>query len=91
MALPKKYTMDSIILDLMEDPEAAEVLAPLMGAIKQTLSPDAEGSEAANEAITEEMNMAMLQFMPLRGILSFGGGNVELSGLQGLLGTSEEE
>ena len=91
VALPKKYTMDSIILDLMEDPEAAEVLAPLMGAIKQTLSPDAEGSEAANEAITEDMTMAMLKYMPLRGILSFGGGNVELSGLQGLLGTSEEE
>ena len=91
VALPKKYTMDSIILDLMEDPEAADVLAPLMGAIKQTLAPDGEGSEAANEAITEDMTMAMLKYMPLRGILSFGGGNVELSGLQGLLGTSEEE
>jgi hypothetical protein len=29
--------------------------------------------------------------MPLRGILSFGGGNVELSGFQQLLGIPAEE
>ena len=89
--IPVKYTMDSIVLDIMEDPQAAEAMAPLMQAIKQTLAPDGEASEAANEAITEDMTMAMLKYMPLRGILSFGGGNVELSGIQGLLGMGEEE
>ena len=89
--IPVKYTMHSIVLDIMEDPQAAEAMAPLMQAIKQTLAPDGEASEAANEAITEDMTMAMLKYMPLRGILSFGGGNVELSGIQGLLGMGEEE
>ena len=89
--LPRKYSMDSIVLDIMEDPMAVEVLQPLMTAIKDTLMPSEEGSEAAKEAITDEMSMAMLKYMPLRGILSFGGGNLELSGLQGLLGMPEEE
>ncbi len=88
--LPKKYTMDSIVMDILEDEAAAEALKPLMSAIKDTLMPE-ESSEAASEAITEEMNMAMLKYMPLRGILSFGGGNVELSGIAGLLGMPEEE
>ena len=89
--IPVKYTMDSIVLDIMEDPQASETLKPLMEAIKNTLTPDADSSAAANEAITEDMTMAMLKYMPLRGILSFGGGNVELSGIQGLLGMGEEE
>ena len=89
--LPRKYSMDSIVLDIMEDPMAVEVLQPLMTAIKDTLMPSEEGSEAAKEAITDEMSMAMLKYMPLRGILSFGGGNLELPGLQGLLGMPEEE
>jgi len=89
--IPVKYTMDSIVLDIMEDPQAAEAMAPLMEAIKNTLSPDAEASDASKEAISDDMTMAMLKYMPLRGILSFGGGNVELSGIQGLLGMGEEE
>ncbi len=88
--LPKKYTMDSIVMDILEDPDAAEALKPLMGAIKDTLMPG-DSSEAASEAITEEMNMAMLKYMPLRGIFSFGGGNIELSGIAGLLEMPEEE
>ena len=78
------------MLDIMDDPQAAEALKPLMQAIKDTLMPD-EASEAANEAITEDMSMAMLKYMPLRGILSFGGGNLELDGFQKLLGIPEEE
>jgi beta-glucosidase len=90
VAIPVKYTMDSIVLDIMDDPQAAEAMKPLMQAIKDTLMPE-DGSEAASEAITEDMSMAMLKYMPLRGILSFGGGNMELSGFQQLLGIPAEE
>ena len=31
------------------------------------------GETCAKEAISEEMTMAMMKYMPLRGILSFGG------------------
>ena len=32
------------------------------------------GSEAAKEAVSEDMTMAMMNYMPLRGAFSFGGG-----------------
>lgn len=74
VALPKHYTMDSIFLDIMADPKAVQALKPMLDAISQTLTPiKDEESEAAQSAITEEMNMAMMQYMPLRGALSFGG------------------
>ena len=34
---------------------------------------NAANTEAAKEAISEDMVMAMMKYMPLRGILSFGG------------------
>lgn len=92
VALPRKYTMDSIVMDILEDPEAAGAMKPLIEAIGQTLHPQTDGEPtAASEAITDEMNLAMLKYMPLRGILSFGGGNLELPGIQGLLGMGEDE
>lgn len=42
-------------------------------------------SAAAAEAITEEMNLAMMEYMPLRGALSFGGGAITREQIEGLL------
>ena len=89
--LPRKYTMDSIVMDILEDEEAVEALKPVIEAIAGTLHPQHQGNEAAREAITDEMTMSMLKYMPLRGALSFGGGAIELTGVQGLLGMPEEE
>ena len=73
--IPRRYSLDTIFLDLMADPDAVEVLKPYLGHIKRAMTPGSEDvSEAAAEAITEAMNMAMLNYMPLRGALSFGGG-----------------
>lgn len=91
VALPRKYTMDTIVMDILDDPEATEVLKPIIEAIGGTLGPQQDTTEAAKEAITDEMTMAMLKYMPLRGALSFGGGNLELTGIRGLLGMPEEE
>ena len=44
--IPVKYTMDSIVMDILDDPEAAESMKPLIQAIKDTLHPQG-GSEAA--------------------------------------------
>ena len=89
--LPRKYTMDSIVMDILEDEEAVEVLKPVIEAIGSTLHPQHDSNEAAREAISDEMTLAMLKYMPLRGALSFGGGAIELTGIQGLLGMPEEE
>ena len=73
--LPRNYTADTILMDLMADPEAMAVLAPYLSQIQRAMTPGSEDiSEAAAEAITAEMNNAMMNYMPLRGALSFGGG-----------------
>ncbi len=73
--LPRNYTADTILMDLMADPEAMQVLAPYLSQIQRALTPGSEDvSAAAAEAITAEMNNAMMNYMPLRGALSFGGG-----------------
>lgn len=89
--LPKKYTVDTIVMDILEDEEAAEAMKPLIEAIGNTLHPQHDGNEAAREAISDEMTIAMLKYMPLRGVLSFGGGAIELTGFQGLLEMPEDE
>ena len=75
VTLPRHYTMDSIFLDLLADPKATTVLKPLLDNLRAVFehSEDEETTEAAKEAISDEMSLAMLNYMPLRGILSFGG------------------
>jgi len=89
--LPRKYTVDTIVMDIMEDEEATEALKPIIEAIGSTLHPQHDGNEAAREAISDEMTIAMMKYMPLRGVLSFGGGAIELTGIQGLLEMPEDE
>ena len=74
--LPRHYTMDSIFMDIMADPKAKEVMMPLIRRTMEIFSHEENGSnsEAAKEAVTEDMTMAMMQYMPLRGVFSFGGG-----------------
>lgn len=73
--LPRHYTMDSIFMDLLADPKATTVLKPLLDSMRSAFEPEQqeETTDAAREAISEEMSLAMLNYMPLRGILSFGG------------------
>ena len=71
--LKKHYTMDSIYMDILADPKAAKVIEPLLNGIKNALAPDSDdASDASKEAINEEMGLAMIQYMPLRGAMSFG-------------------
>jgi len=67
--LPRHYTMDSIFMDLLADPRAKAKILPMM-----KWPGKEEQSEAASEAVTEEMELAMLNYMPLRGAFSFGMG-----------------
>lgn len=84
--LPRHYTMDSIVMDIMADPRAAAAVQPLVNVVMGSLNPgDGQGSDAAREAISEEMNLAMIQYMPLRGVLSFGGGVIDPAAIQALL------
>lgn len=83
--LPRHYTADSIFMDIMTDPKAVQAMQPLLDAIRQTLAPSGDdATEAAKDAVSEDMSMAMLQYMPLRGVMSFGG-SVTPEALQALL------
>ena len=71
--LPKTYSMDSIFMDLMADKKARAAFEPFLKAMSAGLGGGEEKSEAASEAVTDDMSTAMMNYMPLRGMLSFGG------------------
>ena len=74
--LPVRYDADSIFMDVMKTPHGREVMKPLLEAMQATFHPGEAESAASAEAISDDMTLAMLNYMPLRGILSFGGGNL---------------
>ena len=45
----------------------------MIDGIGAVFAPSGEESEAAKSAVSDEMSMAMMNYMPLRGMLSFGG------------------
>lgn len=70
--LPFVYTTDTTIGDVKRDPKAWELVQELFkGGIFGTL--EVSENEAASEAISEEMNAAMEEYLPLRGPISFTG------------------
>ena len=84
--IPTYYTMDTIFMDLMADPKAVELIAPYLDGIMRAMTPGSEDvSEAAAEAITAEMNNAMMNYMPIRGVLSFGNGLIDPALVEALL------
>lgn len=86
VSLPVKYDMNSIFMDLMADPKAKPIIKPVMDDIISTfVSHNGEPSQAAKDAMNEEMMEAMLKDMPLRALLSFGGGRYNAEKLQAIL------
>ena len=83
--LPRHYTMDTPFGDLMDDPEAMELLAPLMRIDFLEKKENEDTTDAAAEAITAEMQAAMMKYMPLRGSFSFASGSVTPKQLQEVL------
>ena len=76
--LPRTYSLDSIFMDIMADPKAKEVMMPVICKTMEIFVHEEQGggSEAAKEAVTEDMSMAMMNYMPLRGAFSFGMGGL---------------
>ena len=69
--VPMTVTPDTIYLDLMKNEKARRVLAPLMEKKRLLDNENDSSSEAAAEAITDEMNEAMFLYSPLRAMVSF--------------------
>ncbi len=76
--VPVTYTEDSIILDIKKDPRAMAIVSRLLKAgLSELVSDGGTGeSDAAKEAISDEMGEAMLDYMPLRTLISFSNGSL---------------
>ena len=73
LALKVRYDADSIIMDVTKNPDNRAVIAPLINAMNDTFHPAETETAASTEAISDDMTTAMMDYMPLRGVLSFGG------------------
>ncbi|MBD5476873.1 MAG: glycosyl hydrolase [Lachnospiraceae bacterium] len=82
--LPFVYTTDTTMGDVKKDPRAWEIVKGIMS--KGLFSEEQGNSEgeSAAEAMTQEMNDAMVEYMPLRGPISFGG-QVTMADVQALV------
>lgn len=86
VALPEHFTMDSIFIDLFKSEKARTVLKPLLDAmISGMLGSDETKSDVASSAVSGDMMQAMMQYMPLRNLLSFAPGVVSYEDLQGMV------
>lgn len=85
--LPVHYTTDSTLGDVLSDPEAAKVVKGLFaGNILGGNESSGEDGSATAEAMSNEMMEAMMQYMPLRGVLSFAGDKgIDMAQLQKLV------
>ena len=79
LPLPK-LSPDTIFMDLQKNPAGMAALQPLLSKIQETFgggeaaSDDSQGSDAAKEAVSDDMLNAMMAYMPLRGLVSFANG-----------------
>ncbi len=73
--LPFTFTMDTIFGDILQNRKAMEIMEPFMK-LDFFEEDTKEGTEddTSSAVITQEMKEAMLKYMPIRGLLSFGSG-----------------
>ncbi len=84
VALPRRVTLNSIFMDLMTAPETEKLMRPLVDSAMGIFR--GEGDETTpEEAVTPEMEQAMLGYMPLRAMLSFADGKVTYEQLNELV------
>ncbi|MBB2182445.1 glycoside hydrolase family 3 C-terminal domain-containing protein [Lachnospiraceae bacterium MD1] len=82
--LPVTYTMNTTIGDIMEDEYAKQYIGELMKGSMLTLG-DTEQDSEEEGAVSKEMTMAMIKYSPIRGILSFGTGEISIEELHSII------
>ena len=86
VAVFEPVTENTIFMDIMNNPRIKDKASELIANIAKTLaSSDENASEVSQNAVSGEMLEAMLRFMPLRALLSFGGGQFTREQLDGLI------
>lgn len=69
--VPVVYHLNSTVGDIQSDPDVAELIKPLLDEYKKGNAIGNSDGEAAKSAISQQMDDAMLRYMPLRQMLSF--------------------
>jgi len=69
ITIKKKYDRNSTIEDLMEDPEASQILKELLEKINEI-----GGIFQEDEHRDQELIVSMMRYLPLRGLINFGRG-----------------
>ncbi|MBE5984407.1 MAG: glycosyl hydrolase, partial [Paenibacillaceae bacterium] len=82
---PVVYDLNSTIGDILSDPDAAEIITPLIDRYKKGSALGNSDGDAAKSAISQQMDDAMFRYMPLRQILSFAPDVSSLKELQELV------
>lgn len=74
-------TPDSIFMDLEKNEKAMSVLKAMFQGMAPAPAEESSSDESSvsSEAMSSEMTSAMAQYMPLRGLVSFGGGEAGLT------------
>ncbi len=83
--LPVRVTMDTTLGDLMTIPGASEAVGELAGRIPLLDTPTEETTAAAQEAISTEMQAAMMRDMTVHSLCSFSNGALTRDDLQALV------
>ena len=72
-------------MDVQKNPKAMAALQPMLEGFAAAFGVgSADASDAAKEAVSDDMGAAMMNYMPLRGITSFSGGSVTYDQLKAL-------
>ena len=80
-ALPAEITLNTTIGDILRIPGADQEIMKYAGAFGMN---DSSESDSMGES-TADMMEAMMRYMPVRGLLSFGGGTVSIAECKALV------
>jgi len=83
-SIPKKYHLNTTVGDILKDPRAEKCLAPLYAACTMIEACDTNSAEGLGTS-SKAMQDAMMQYMPLRALVSFQDGSIDFAKLQEIL------
>jgi len=89
--VPVTFSWNSTFGDIMADPKGSELFAPIVAMMKQGMGISEESAAATNSAVTTAMLEAMLRYMPIRVLRSFGGGRFDEAQFQMLIDALNRE
>lgn len=80
--LPKKYHLNTTFGDIQKDEKAAKFMEPLYKACTMIEACDTNSAESGLGSSSKAMQDAMMQYMPVRALVSFQDGSLDFARLQ---------